>query len=149
MHQSVGNSLCVVRQWTPPARINDANTLVDMALANAIYATRASYNSGLRTTLGAMVFHQDMIMNIPCVADLELISEHQQQLIFTQLIVQNQKHISFDSQPGQEVLNTNQSNWKLEQQVHTKSMWFIQVTIQLTPYTIEGISIQQVKPFKH
>jgi transposase InsO family protein len=42
MHQSVGNSLRVLRQWTPPAGINDANMLVDTALANAIYATRAS-----------------------------------------------------------------------------------------------------------
>jgi hypothetical protein len=45
-----------------------------------------------------------MIMNIPFVADLQLISEHRQQLIDTRLIVQNQKRISFDYQPGQEVL---------------------------------------------
>jgi hypothetical protein len=65
MHQSVGNSLLVIRQWTPPAGINDGSMLVDTALANAIYATHASYNSSLRTTPGAMVFCQDMIMNIP------------------------------------------------------------------------------------
>jgi hypothetical protein len=88
MDQSVGNSLHVLRQWTPPASINDSNTLVDTALANAIYATHASYHSSLRTTPGAMVFHQDMIINIPFVADLQLISEHRQQLIDTRLIVQ-------------------------------------------------------------
>jgi hypothetical protein len=112
MHQSVGNSLRVLRQWTPPAGINDANTLVDTALANSIYATRASYNSSLRTTLGAMVFHKDMIMNIPFVADLQLISEHRQQLIDTRLIVQ--KRSSFDYQPVQEVLKLQYEPSKLE-----------------------------------
>jgi hypothetical protein len=76
MHQSIGISLHVLRQWTPPAAINDANMLVDTALANAIYATCESYNSSLRTAPGAMVFHRDTIMNIPFVASLQLISEH-------------------------------------------------------------------------
>jgi transposase InsO family protein len=42
MHQSVGNSLQVLQQWNPPVRLNDAHALVDAALANAMYATRAS-----------------------------------------------------------------------------------------------------------
>jgi hypothetical protein len=41
-----------------------------------------------------------MIMNIPFVGNLQLISEHQQQLINTWLIAQNPKLISFDYQPG-------------------------------------------------
>jgi transposase InsO family protein len=50
MHQSVSNSLRVLKQWNPPAGLNDAHALVDAALANAMYATRASFHSGLRTT---------------------------------------------------------------------------------------------------
>ena len=54
MHQSVGNSLRVLRQMNPPIGANTPQALLDSALANAMYATRASYHSGLNTTPGAM-----------------------------------------------------------------------------------------------
>jgi hypothetical protein len=73
MHQSVGNSLRILRRWNPPAGVNDANQLIDTALANAMYATCASLHSGLQTTPGALSFHRDMVLNIPLVADLNLI----------------------------------------------------------------------------
>jgi hypothetical protein len=47
MHQSIGDSLRVLRQWNPPAGLNDTHALGDAALANAMYATRASFHSGL------------------------------------------------------------------------------------------------------
>jgi hypothetical protein len=77
--------------------VSDAQQLVNTALANAMYATRASFHS-------AMAFHRDMIMNIPFIADLNLICEHCQQLIDQRLIVSNRKCISYDYQPNQEVL---------------------------------------------
>jgi hypothetical protein len=36
-----------------PEGLNDTHALVDAALANAMYTTRASFHSGLRTTPGA------------------------------------------------------------------------------------------------
>jgi hypothetical protein len=48
MHQSIGNSLRVIRQWNPPAGLNDVHALVDSALANTMYAIRASFHSGLQ-----------------------------------------------------------------------------------------------------
>jgi hypothetical protein len=41
MYQAVSNSLRVLKQWNPPAGLNDAPALVDAALAIAMYATRA------------------------------------------------------------------------------------------------------------
>jgi transposase InsO family protein len=73
MHQSVGNSLRVLRQWNPPAGLNNAHVLVDVALANAMYATPASFHNGLQTTPGALAFHHNMVMNIPLMSDLTLI----------------------------------------------------------------------------
>jgi hypothetical protein len=72
---------------------------VNTALANAMYATRASFHSGIKTTPGTMAFHHNMVMNIPFIADLNLICKHHQHLI-----VSNQKRISYDYQPNQEVL---------------------------------------------
>jgi transposase InsO family protein len=74
-HQSLGNSLRVLRQWNPPSGLNDAHALVDAASANAMYATHASYHTGLQTTPRALAFHCDMVMNIPLMSDLTLIQQ--------------------------------------------------------------------------
>jgi hypothetical protein len=76
MHQSVGNSLQVLWQWNLPVGRNDAHALVDEALANAMYATRASYHSGIQTTPGALAFHCNMVMNIPMMSDLTLVQQN-------------------------------------------------------------------------
>jgi hypothetical protein len=73
MHQAVGNSLHILKQWTPPNHLDDAHLLIDTVLANAMYAMRAMFHSGLMTTPGALSFSRDMVMNIPFVADLTLI----------------------------------------------------------------------------
>jgi hypothetical protein len=60
MHQAVGNSLCVLKQWMPPNHLDDAHLLVDTALANTMYTTRATFHSGLVTTPGALSFGRDI-----------------------------------------------------------------------------------------
>ena len=152
MHQSVGNSLRVLRQMNPPIGANTPQALLDSALANAMYATRARYHSGLNTTPGAMAFHRDMVLNIPFHADLRLIQQHRQHLIDERLIVSNRKRFAHDYQPNKEVLKLVYAPDKLEPRahgpfrihsVHTNGT----VTLQLTPYTRERISIRNVKPF--
>jgi hypothetical protein len=74
MHESVGKSLRVLRQWNPPAGLNDTHALVDAALANAMYTTHASFYNGLQPIpgwLGALAFHCVMVMNIPLMSDLK------------------------------------------------------------------------------
>jgi hypothetical protein len=60
------------------SRLNDAHALVDAALANTMYATRASFHSGLHTTPGALAFHCNMVMNIPLMSDLTLVQQNRQ-----------------------------------------------------------------------
>jgi hypothetical protein len=81
MHQEVGNSLCELRQWTPPNHLDDAHLLVDTVLANAMYTTRATFHSGLMTTPGALSFGPDMVMNIPLITDLTLIRANRQRFL--------------------------------------------------------------------
>jgi transposase InsO family protein len=104
MHQSVGNSLRVLRQWNPPAGLNNAHALVDVALANAMYATRASFHSGLQTMPRVLAVQCDMVVNIPLMSDLTLVQQNRQQLIDQCLIERNHKHYAYDYQPNQEVL---------------------------------------------
>jgi hypothetical protein len=101
MHQAVGNSLRVLRQWMPPNHLDDAHLLVDTALANAMYATRATFHGGLLTTPGALSFSRDMVLNIPFVADLNLIKNHCQQLIDEPAMHSNERRHAYDCQPGQ------------------------------------------------
>jgi hypothetical protein len=58
-----------------------------------MYVMRASFHSGISITPGAMAFHHDMVLNIPFVADLNLIQENQQQLIDQRLIASIEKMI--------------------------------------------------------
>jgi transposase InsO family protein len=76
MHQSIRNSLKVLQQWNSPAGLNNTHALVDATLANAMYATHASFYSGLQTTPGALAFHCNMVMNIPLMSDLTLVQQN-------------------------------------------------------------------------
>ena len=153
MHQVVGNSLRVLANMRPPTGINHAEQLVDTALANAMFATRAAYNSSLKTTPGGLAFHRDMILDLPLVADLQLIQSHRQQLIDQRLIAANRKRFSYDYAVGEEVLKLNFKPNKLEprasgpymiERVHTNGT----LTIRLSPSVIERVSLRRVKPYR-
>jgi hypothetical protein len=47
---------CVLRQCNPSRGLNDADALVDATLANAMYAMRSSFHSGLRTAPWSVSF---------------------------------------------------------------------------------------------
>ena len=53
---------------------------------------------------GELVFHQDMFLDIPLLANLATIQQNRQQLIDEILRRDNLKQRSHDNQPGQEVL---------------------------------------------
>jgi hypothetical protein len=142
MHQAVGNSLRMLQQWMPPNHLDDAHLLVDTTLANAMYTTRATFHGGLLTTPGALSFSRDMVLNIPFVADLNLIKNHCQQLIDERAMRSNTCRHAYDYQPGQEVLKLVYNPDKLEPQaqgpyeiiaVHTNGT----LTIHLNATTIE------------
>jgi hypothetical protein len=65
-----------LQQWNPPAGLNDAHAIVDATLADAMYATHASFHSGLQTIPGALAFHHNMVMNIPLMLDLMLVQQN-------------------------------------------------------------------------
>ena len=48
---------------------------MDTALETASYSARAAIHHTLQTTLGALAFHRDMLLNIPVIADLQLLRD--------------------------------------------------------------------------
>ena len=153
MHQSIGNTLRVFNTLKPPAGITNTQQLVDTAIANAVFAARATVHSALQTTPGGLVFGRDMILDIPLIADLQLIRQRRQQLIDDRLIVANRKRFSHDYSIGDEVLKLHHQPNKLDPRamgpykilrVHTNGT----LTIRLSPTVVERISIRRVKPYR-
>ena len=154
MHLVVGNSLRALTTMAPPEGIAGASQLVDTALANAMFAHRAAYNSAIQTTPGGLAFGHDMVVALPLLADLQNIRAHRQQLIDRRLIMANRKRFAYDYVIGQQVLKLAYKPNKLEprvlsgphtiEQVHANGT----VTIRLAPGIIERISLRRVKPYR-
>jgi hypothetical protein len=77
-----------------------AHVIIDSALATTSYCCRVA----IRVSPGALVFHRDMVLNIPIVADLQVIKDHRQNLIDETLRRNNLKRYSYDYIPGQQIL---------------------------------------------
>ena len=153
MHQAAGNVLRTLLTLDPPVGIASANNLVETALANVLYATRATIHSALNTTPGALVFGRDMILNIPLVADLHAIQQRRQQIVDQRLLEANKHRFNYDYQVGDEVYKLSYKPNKLGQRakgpyriisVHTNGT----VTIRLNQHTIERINIRRIRPCK-
>jgi hypothetical protein len=96
MHQTIGNTLQVLSTLHPPAGLQDAQQLVDTDISNAVFATLATFHSLIQTTPGGLAFGRDMVLDIPLVADLQLIQHQRQQLIDNHLIVANHCCFSYN-----------------------------------------------------
>ena len=127
--------------------------MLDLALANTMFATRAAIHGTLKASPGSLAFSRDMILDIPYVADWMLIQERRQQLIDRRLIAANRRRFSYDYRVGDEILKLNYKPDKLAPRargpfpivaVHTNGT----LTIQINPNTLERISIRRVKPYR-
>ena len=153
MHQAIGNTLRAMATMTPPAGIDSANLLIDTALANCLFAAQSAVHSGLQASPGSLSFSRDMILDIPMIADWQLIQQRRQQLVDQRLITANRRRFCHDYHVGDEVLKLVYKPKKLGtralgpyciENVHTNGT----LTIRLGPHTIERISIRRVKPYR-
>lgn len=153
MHQTVGNILRTLLRAHPPANVNQAEVLVDQALATAMHAMRCSVSRSLNVSPGALVFQRDMILDLPIIADLVTIQERRQVLIDENLRRQNVKRRSWDYRVGQQVLIKTIEPNKLEARAHGPYP-IVQVhvngtlTVQRTQHVTERINIRRVVPHR-
>jgi transposase InsO family protein len=153
MHQTIGNTLRVLSTLNPPEGVDQAEQLVDTAIADAVYATRCTYHSALKTTPGGLAFGRDMILNLPLVTDLQQLQKRRQEIIDKTLLSANTKRFSYDYAVGDEVLRLVYRPDILEPravgpytitQVHTNGT----LSIELSPGVVERINIRRVKPYR-
>ena len=154
MHQTVGNILRTLVHTNPPENIEDAEALVDEALAAAQHALRATVSTTLGGSPGSLVFGRDMFLDVPLIADWHLIATRREQLVNEALRRENAKRRRFDYVQGQQVLKKIYKPTKLGtrasgpypiNQVHVNGT----VTIELRPGIFERINIRRIIPYRN
>ncbi len=80
---------------------------VDVFLDNAAWAIRSTYHTALKASPGAAIFGQDMLFNIPFLADWRKIGEQKQSLTNCGNRRKKTKWIDYDYKVGDKVLVIN------------------------------------------
>ena len=153
LHQTVSNVLRPLISMHPPQNIDEAGLIVDSALQTASFSARAAIHSTMGVTPGAVAFSRDMLLNIPFIADLQLLKDKREQLIHEQLLRSNRSRISHDYRAGDEILILTYKPDKLDdravgpfriEQVHVNGT----VTIRRNANITERINIRRIKPYR-
>ena len=153
MHQTIGNVLRTLLHSNPPQDYVQASDLVDSALATAMHAMRTNVATTIGSSPGSLAFSRDMFMNIPLIADWQLIAQRREQHVNESLRRANARRRNFDYAPGQQVLKKVHNPTKLGvrtsgpypiQHVHTNGT----VTITLRPGVTERVNIRRVFPYR-
>jgi transposase InsO family protein len=153
MHQVVGNILRTLLHSNPPANLIDVRTMVEYCLATASYSLHCTANRALGVSPGAVVFHRDMLIDGPYVANLLLLlREKRQAVIDDNLQRENNQWRNFDYVAGQQVLELvpDPANFEMRTkgpyrilQVHTNGT----VTIERAPGLRDRVNIRRARPF--
>ena len=89
MNPTVGDILRAIKAKI--AEEDEAEQAVDNALYTCMHALRCAVNHTIQTSPGALVFRRDMLMDVPLIADMDVIRGRRQQLIDDNLIRLNKK----------------------------------------------------------
>lgn len=153
LHQTVANILRTTLPQDRATSKEEAFKAVDDAIATTIHATRCSVSRSLQCSPGELVFHRDMLLDVPVMADLVTIQERRQKFIDENLRRQNQKRIEFEYKVGGEVLIKSDNPSKLEPRAHgpyviaavyTNGTLDVRRNAQVT----ERLNIRRVIPFR-
>ncbi len=126
---------------------------INVFLRNAAWAICSTYHTVLKAPPGAAVFGQDMLFDIPFVADWHKIQERQQSLTDRGNGLENAKRIDYNYKVGDKVLVINEGILCKAESVIDKEPWTITTvhtnrTIRIQSGTkTECLSIRRVEPF--
>jgi hypothetical protein len=127
---------------------------IDIFLSNATWAICSTYHTVLKASPGAAIFGQDMLFDIPFIADWQKIGQHRQQLTDLNNAHENEGRIYYDYKVGQKVLLRKEDILRSAESKWHKSPWLIMsvhtngaITVQ-HGNKIGRMNIQRVKPFE-
>ena len=113
---------------------------------------RATVHTTMGVSSGALIFQRDMLLNIPILANYEMIRRKRQARIAYNVDRENAKRTRKDYVAGDEVLILSENPRKLDpravgpfviQQVHTNGT----VTILRNENVYERINVRRIKPY--
>jgi hypothetical protein len=111
------------------AELDMANSVtsdyVDVFLDNAAWAICSTYHTVLKASPGAAIFGQDMLFDIPFMADWQKIGEQRQSLTNRGNQRENAKQIDYDYKVGDKVLVINEGILRKPQSAYGKEPWTI------------------------
>jgi transposase InsO family protein len=151
MHSTVGDILRTYCQANPPQSQQQAAEMVDRALSVATHALRVAVHRTLRVSPGAIVFHRDMLLNIPLIADLVALRDKRQAVIDYNLQRANAKRIDYNYQVGDFVSDLTINPAKMDPRAPNRFQIVEMfpngtVTILRRPGVTERINIRRIKP---
>ncbi len=80
---------------------------IKIFLSDAARAIRSTHHTVLKASPGAAIFGQDMLFDIPFIADWKKIREHRQELTDRNTARENKGRIDYDYKVGQKILVWN------------------------------------------
>ena len=113
---------------------------------------RSSIHRTLRCSPGALVFHRDMLLNVPLMANLLALQQRRQQMIDYNLQRANAKRIDYNYQVGDFASEIERDPAKLDPRLGTNRFQITAVrtngtaVIQRLPGVLETINIRRIKP---
>jgi len=153
MHQSVRNILRTLLHGDPPENVSKANNMVDEVLSIAQHAMGTSVHTTLGSSPGALVFSQNMFLNVPLSSVWHAITQKREHLVNYRLMKQNTQRRMYDYAPNQKVLKKVHDPTKLGiwtsgpyniKKVHVNGT----VTMELCPGISARINIRRTIPYR-
>jgi hypothetical protein len=126
---------------------------INIFLSDAAWAVRSTYQTVLIASPGAAIFGQDMLFDIPFIADCQKIGEHRQRLTDLNNARKNEGRIDYDYKVGQKVLVQKAGILRKSESIWHRKPWLITtvhtngtITVQ-RGNKLEWMNIRRVKPF--
>ncbi len=119
----------VLGQMLRTAELDKADSVtpddVDVFLDNAAWAIYSTYHRVLKASPGAAIFGQDMLFDIPFVADWRKIGERRQSLTDRGNQRKNAKHIDYNYKVKDKILVINEGILCKAESAYAKEPWTI------------------------
>lgn len=153
LHQTIGNALRAFRHTELPEGMTNIQQVIDTALQAVAYSARTAIHNTMEISPGALTYHRDMLLDIPIIADLQILQQKRQSIIDANLLAANTKRLSYDYAVADRVLVKQYNPSKLEQKyigpypittIHTNGT----VTIRRSPHVLERMNIRRLRPYR-
>jgi hypothetical protein len=126
---------------------------IDVFLSDTAWAVHSTYHTVLKASPGAATFGQDMLFDIPFIADWQKIGEYRQRLTDLSNARKNKGRVDNDYKVGQKVLLRKEGILQNAESRWHKKHWLITtvhtngtITVQCGN-KLEQMNIRRVKPF--